>query len=228
MSGDRSQQKPWRAGATVALCAVAAMLVALAAPSQASAAPVQCAGTFRVLHDDRVGNLDLPRGNYRITTLGEEMPSCARASVLFSHFLEDFDGVLPGGWRLNAATRTFQRGPGFGFQVTRVGGGGGTGGGGSETEEGGGGKHPIGGNFCPATFRVLGNDRIGSLRLAKGPYWVILLQRQGLSCAQASQMFTRFLDATNGVLPVPWTLQPQTASFRQGAAGPGFRVKPAS
>lgn len=228
MSGDLSQLKSWRVGALVALCAVAAMLVALATPSRADAARVQCAGTFRVLHDDRVGNLELPRGNYRITTLAEEMPSCARAAVLFSHFLEDFDGVLPGGWRLNVATQTFQRGAGFGFQVTRVGGGEGTGGGGSESEEGGSGKHPIGGNFCPATFRVLGNDRIGQLRLAKGPYWIILLQRQGLSCAQASQLFTRFLDATNGVLPVPWALQPQTASFRRGAAGPGFRVKPAS
>lgn len=41
-------------------------------------------------------------------------------------------------------------------------------------------------------------------------------------------MFTRFLEAFSGALPPPWILEPQTASFRRGAAGPGFRVKPAS
>lgn len=221
---DRLSLPTWRAAGLVLLCALAALLVAMVAPSRADAARVKCDGTFRVLHDDRIGRLALPRGGYRITTLATGRPNCAHASSLFTRFLEDFDGVLPGGWRVGAANSTFVRAPGVGFHVARVGGGGG-GGGGHEEESGGNGRH--GALFCPATFRVLNNDRIGKLRLAKGPYWIVLLQRQGLACGQASALFTRFLEDFNGVLPVPWILEPQTASFRRSASGVGFRVKPA-
>jgi len=219
---DRPSLRARRAGGLVALCAVVALLVAMAAPSRANAARVQCAGTFRVLQNDHIGRLSLPRGNYRITTLASGMPSCAQASALFTRFLEDYDGVLPGAWRVGAANSTFVRAPGIGFHVARVGGGGG--GGGEEEESGGDGRH--GALFCPGTFRVLGNDRIGRLRLAKGPYWIVLLQRRGLTCPQASALFTRFLEDFNGVLPVPWILEPHTASFRRSATGAGFRVKP--
>jgi hypothetical protein len=52
---DRSQLRVWRAAGLVSLCAIFALLVAMATPSRADAAPVRCAGTFRVLHDDHVG-----------------------------------------------------------------------------------------------------------------------------------------------------------------------------
>jgi hypothetical protein len=208
----------------VALCALAALFVAMAAPSRADAARVRCAGSFRVLHDDRVGRLALPRGNYRITILASGRPSCAQASALFTRFLEDWDGRLPGGWRVAAGASTFLRAPGIGFHVARAGRGGGEGGE-EEAERGGNGVH---GRFaCPGSFRVLHNDRIGLLRLAKGPYWIFLLQRRGLSCAQASRLFSRFLEDFDGTLPPPWVLEPQTASFRRSASGVGFRVKPA-
>lgn len=223
---DASQSKA-RLGALVAVAALAALLVALAAPNRAEAQRVVCNGTFRVLHNDRVGNLQLPRGNYRITTLASGMPSCAQSSALFSRFLEDYDGRLPGGWRVAAAQSTFLRAPGYGFHVARIGAGGTGGGtGGEEMEGGGGGTHPFGGNVCPGTFRVVHNDRIGGLRLPAGPYWIFLLQRQGLNCAQASRLFTTFLQDYSGVLPPPWLLEPHTASFRSGATGVGFRVKP--
>jgi hypothetical protein len=217
--------RPLRLTALVAVCALAAWLVVLATPSRADAARTRCAGTFRVLHDDRVGRLVLPRGNYRITILASGRPTCAHASALFTRFLEDWDGRLPGGWRVGAANSTFLRAPGVGFHVVRAGGGGSGGGGEEEAEPGGGGSH--GSLACPGTFRVLGNDRIGPLRLAKGPYWIFLLQRRGLACAQASRLFTRFLEDFDGALPPPWVLEPQTASFRRSASGPGFRVKPA-
>jgi hypothetical protein len=196
------------------------------ATSRADAARVQCAGTFRVLHDDRIGRLALPRGSYRITILASGRPSCAQASALFTRFLEDYDGNLPGGWRVGVANSTFLRAPGVGFHVARVGGKGGGGGGEEMEEAGGGGRH--GHLFCPGTFRVLGNDRIGQLRLAKGPYWIVLLQRRGLACPQASRLFTRFLQDFDGILPPPWILEPHTATFRRSASGPGFRVKPAT
>lgn len=202
----------------LSLAIAAALLVAALLPQGASAARFQCPGTFRVLHDDRVGNLSLPRGNYRITILRSGRPSCVRASALFTRFLEDWDGVLPGGWRVSVANSAFVRRPGVGFHVSRV----------RRAMRGGGnGTHPRnGGRFCP-TFRVLHNDRIGQLRLRKGPYQVILLQRRGLTCGQASALFTRFLEDFEGNLPRPWRLNANTAAFIRGRNGVGFRVKPA-
>jgi len=210
----------------VALAALFATLaLASAAPDRAEAARVKCNGTFRVLHDDHVGRLSLPRGNYRITILASGRPSCSQASALFTRFLEDWDGKLPGGWKVAVRQNTFYRAPGVGFHVGRVGRN--SGGGEAEEEESGGrGHHPANGRFCPGTFRVLNNDRIGPLRIAKGPYWIVLLQRRGLSCKQASRLFTRFLDDFDGNLPPPWVLEPQTASFLRSASGVGFRVKP--
>jgi hypothetical protein len=217
--------RPLRFGGLIATCALAALLVAMAAPSRADAARVQCSGTFRVLHDDHVGRLELPRGNYRITILASGRPTCAQASALLTRFLEDFDGVLPGGWRVASASSTFLRAPGVGFHVARVGRNSGGEEEEEETEGGGGGSH--GALFCPAPFRVLGNDRIGPLRIAKGDYSIVLLQRRGLTCAQASTLFARFLEDFDGVLPAPWVLEPQTASFRR-STGAGFRIKPLS
>jgi hypothetical protein len=107
---------PLRFGSLIAICALAALLVGLATPSRADAARVQCAGTFRVLQDDHVGQLSLPRGNYRITVLASGRPGCAQASALLTRFLEDFDGVLPVPWILEPQTASFRRsasGPGF-------------------------------------------------------------------------------------------------------------------
>jgi len=226
---DLLRLKGWRLGSLVAICATVALLVAMAAPSRADAARVRCGGAFRVLHDDHIGRLSLPRGTYRITILASGQPSCAQATALFTRFLDDFDGKLPGGWRVGAASSTFLRAPGIGFHVARVGGGGEGGtGGNEEPEEGGGGQHPVGGGFCPGTFRVLHHDHIGPLQFSAGPYWIILLQPRGLSCTQASALFTRFLASVSGHLPPPWVLEVQTASFRRSASGSGFRVKPAS
>lgn len=220
-------RQPLRFGGLIAVCSFAALLVAMVAPSHAEAARVQCAGTFRVLHDDHVGGLELPRGNYQLTSLASGRPNCAQASALFTRFLEDFDGVLPGGWRVAAASSTFLRAPGIGFHVARVGRNSGGGGGEGEAEIEGGGSGSHGALFCPAPFRILHNDRIGSLRIAKGDYSIVLLQRRGLACGQAAQLLARFLEDFNGVLPAPWVLEPQTASFRR-STGAGFRIKPLS
>jgi hypothetical protein len=213
-----------RLGWLIPLCAIVALLVAMAAPSRADAARVHCAGTFRVLHDDHVGGLSLSRGNYGITILTSGQPSCAKAAILFTRFLEDYDGKLPGTWRVGVANSTFLRAPGVGFHVARVGG---DGGGTEEEESGGGGRHPTGGGFCPAPFRVLHDDRIELLPVVKGDYWIVLLQRRGLSCSQASALLARFLADVSGKLPLPWLLEAQTATFLRSASGPGFRIKPA-
>jgi hypothetical protein len=206
---------------------IAAVLALLAflwiswSPAPASAAPAECAGTFRVLHNDRIGKLNLSRGAYTITVNNPRRLTCKAASALFTRFLEDYDGILPNPWFLTVRGARFTRGKGspVGFRVAK-----GTGGGGDVP--GGGGKHPQTGNFCPGTFRVLHRDHIGALQLGAGPYYVILLQRNGLSCTQASHQFTRFLSDVGGVLPSPWVLTFQLGEFHRGPHGPGFRIKP--
>ena len=92
------------------LAAVAATFLALA-PS-ASAVEANCPGTFDVLHNDRIGNLQLPKGPYVVTVLDTTTMGCTEASRLFAEFLEDWDGRLPRPWVANNSTRTFQAGRG--------------------------------------------------------------------------------------------------------------------
>jgi hypothetical protein len=197
------------------LLSIAALLPAAPAAAQS---PTVCPATFHVLHDDRIGSLELPAGNYQVTVRGGL--SCAASSEWFTRFLEDFDGVLPRPWRLDAASASFSRGnSGIGFGVARVN---------TPSGGGGGGRHPLSGRLCPGTFRVLNNDRIGALRLPKGPYAITVLSLDRPTCARASRLFANFLNDFTGMLPRPWSLDAQTATFRRGAASFGFRVKPVS
>jgi hypothetical protein len=181
----------------------------------------QCPGTFRVLHNDRIGSFRIPKGNYRLTLLSVWRITCSRASRLFARFLQDFDGILPGPWFLDTETGSFMRGRrNVGFRIkpavgppTPSGGG-------------GGGTHPTA-NRCPGTFRVLHNDRIGKLSLPRGPYRITLLSGGGLSCQGASRLLADFLQDFAGALPRPWVLNVRTATFSRGRRSEtGFRVKP--
>ena len=83
----------------------------------------------------------------------------------------------------------------------------------------------VAGTACPS-FRVLHNDRIGPASLPAGSYSVTLAAGSGLTCAAASQLFTRFLEDYDGVLPRPWrviALGSGRASFARGNAA-GFAV----
>ena len=176
-----------------------------------------CPGTFRVLHNDRIGTFQIPRGSYTITLLSVGRVTCARAATLLSRFLQDFDGVLPRPWVLDPETGSFMRGSrNVGFRIKELVGPPNTNGGGSGT-------HPTG-NRCPGTFRVLNNDRIGRLRLPRGRYRITLVG-EGVNCAQASDLFAEFLQAFDGVLPRPWRMNVRTATFTRGGSGAGFRVK---
>jgi hypothetical protein len=179
-----------------------------------------CPGTFRVLHNDSIGTFAIPRGNYRITLLSVGRITCSQASSYFAAFLQDYDGILPSPWFLDTETGTFMRGSrNVGFRIKGWVGP-------VRPSGGGSGTHPTG-NRCPGTFRVLNNDRIGRLRLPRGPYRITLVRR-GISCQRASRLFTSFLQDFEGTLPRPWRLSVATATFTRGAGGAGFRVKPAS
>ena len=77
----------------------------------------RCPGTFRVLHDDRIGRLRLPAGRYRITLGPSEPIGCAASSRALTRFLARPAGRLPRGWRLNSASGTFSRNGVVAFRV---------------------------------------------------------------------------------------------------------------
>ena len=199
--------------------ALVAGTLAIAAPGQAGAAsperaaPLPCPATFHVLHNDRIGRLKVPKGHYRIRILDDQALACARASKLFARFLQDFDGVLPGAWRLQVATATFsKRGTDIGFRVKKVG----------QSTGGGGGRHPSGQHQRCPTFEVLHNDRIGNVRFPRGTYQMTALG--GFTCAKASSKFADFLQLPEGNLPGRWRLHARTGTFERGQSGKGFQV----
>src|SRR5215213_1974919 len=91
------------------LAAVSAVALVFASPAQAQ--QLTCPGTFHVLHNDRIGPLQIPAGHYSIILIDQRRLSCAEASDLFRQFLEDYNGRLPRPWRLDPETGTFRRGP---------------------------------------------------------------------------------------------------------------------
>jgi hypothetical protein len=197
---------------------VAATAVALVLASPAQAQQVTCPGTFQVLHNDRIGPLQIPAGHYAIILIDQRRLSCAEASDLFRQFLEDYTGRLPRPWFLDPETGTFRRGPGsrtgfsFGAPNTPSGGG-------------GGGRYPVSGTACPGYFQVLHNDHIGRFPVPAGPYRITLLGARRISCAGAAQLFAQFLQDFNGRLPRPWILDRTTGTFLRGSLHIGFRVK---
>jgi hypothetical protein len=81
----------------------------------------RCPGTFEVLHDDHIGKLKLPQGNYKITRLTHNKPTCPKAFTLFRRFLQDPSGNLPDHWNLTAYNATFtRRHTGNGFRVKQA------------------------------------------------------------------------------------------------------------
>jgi hypothetical protein len=202
--------RPRIASALVSLAVVAILLLALAAP-RAEAAPTPCGASFSVLHNDRIGPLRLPAGEYDIALLDPQAITCAKASQLFAKFLQDYDGVLPDGWRLDARRARFTKGAGFGFQVSP-----------RSNDTGHGGQHPVSSaSKCP-TFRVLHNDQIAGSTFRKGTYQ--MTAHGGLSCSKASSLFARFLQGAQTALPGSWRLDAKQGMFTRGTSGKGFQV----
>ena len=170
-----------------ALVAVLAA-VAVTAPS-ASAAPANCPGTFEVLHNDRIGGMQLPKGPYVVTVLDTATMGCTEASRLFSEFLEDWDGRLPRPWVPTNSTRTFQagRGSGVGFRVT------------PDTNPNRRRRRTRRrGASAPATSRCSTTTGSAASRFRRG-YRITLLSYRGLTCRGAVRRLQRFLQDWDGV-----------------------------
>ncbi|MBN8866341.1 MAG: hypothetical protein J0H98_02190 [Solirubrobacterales bacterium] len=175
-----------------------------------------CPGYFTVVRSDSIGSFYVPAGRYRISLLSSRL-SCSKATNLFQEFLLDFDGKLPKPWRLSKASATFYKStnPTVGFNINKA-------------------YDPAPNPDknrryarCAGTFQVLHNDRIGALNLPKGPYYIYVGNKTGLSCSAASDYFREFLNRTDGRLPKPWKLNAAKARFRAGPGGYVFRVQKA-
>jgi hypothetical protein len=207
-----------RLAAAFSLALVGALsLLALGGAASASAASCP---SFKVLHDDRIGAVSLPAGSYEVTVSGGL--SCPASSKLFARFLSDWDGNLPKPWRATAegsGMATF-RGGSLSFSV-RLSSGGGGGGGGGNTELG---------KLCPGTFTVNAGSDVGPLFFARGQYLTYIPVRSAITCHRASVLFTRFLAAPGGMLPDPWQVKAQTATFFKPAhpLRSAFRIEPAN
>jgi hypothetical protein len=198
--------------------ALVAVLATLTLGGAASASAAGCP-SFKVLHDDRIGAVVLPAGSYEVTVSAGL--SCPASSKLFARFLSDWDGNLPKPWRATAegsGKATFQGGS-LSFSVRLVGGGG----------SGGGGNTEIG-KLCPGTFTVNAGGDVGPLYFAKGQYLLYIPARSAITCRRSSILFTRFLAAPGGMLPSPWQVKTQTATFFKPAhpVRSAFRVEPAN
>jgi hypothetical protein len=205
----------------LALTLAVATALAAAAPAHARA-PRPCAATFHVLHDDAVGELRVPAGQYHLAV---DAVSCARASQLFAEFLDDFNGVLPRPWRYSVAApgRGTFRGRGDRFTVTRAAGVGSTGATPGPATEGGGSHGDL---RCRGTFDVEHRDRVGPLRIPAGDYTITLLGGN-LACTTAKGLLGRFLRRRNARLRGGWVVLAGSGEFVRSSSHHGFRIKPA-
>lgn len=64
----------------------------------------ECPGTFEVLHNDSIGKLKIPHGNY---TISVKRISCGSAEDNFKKFLQDPDNNLPNDWRVLVKRKKF-------------------------------------------------------------------------------------------------------------------------
>jgi hypothetical protein len=200
----------------------AALALVISAPGAvaspvAGKAAVTCPAPFTVLHNDSIGPAVLPQGSYMITVIQPGL-QCGQASSLFTQFLQDFDGRLPGGWTVVAqgsGRAQFNQNGQAGFRVAR---------------SGGGGQPSKYGTACPGSFQVLHNDMIGPLSFPKGSYRVVIPKGVILNCGQAFKLFRQFLNRPAGDLPKNWRMKPTIGLFFKpgNAKLKKFRVDPAT
>jgi hypothetical protein len=78
-----------------------------------------CSGVFTVQHDDVIGKLDVPKGDYLFVPLANSKLSCQRVVDLLRQFLAIPDASLPSPWVVDTSTGTLRKGKGskVGFRI---------------------------------------------------------------------------------------------------------------
>jgi cell division protease FtsH len=104
-------------------CAAAALLAAAPAAS-AQGDPATCASKVSVPRDDRVGDVLLPKGEYRIELLNSGRTGCREAGAELRKLLAAEGNRLPPGWLALPSSKTFRGPDGVEFRVMGDGGGG--------------------------------------------------------------------------------------------------------
>ena len=145
-----------------------------------------------MLHDDHIGDLTIPAGNYRLNLMSAERMTCDQAASSLASFLQDYNGRLPRPWFVDAETGTFLNGSiNAGFWIEPV----------SGTPFKTVLKLPGDGTPCAGTFQVLHDVKIGALNVPKGHYLFVPLAQSNLSCKQVVTLLRRFLAAPQNQLP---------------------------
>jgi hypothetical protein len=69
-----------------------------------------CPGVFTVQHDDVIGKLDVPKGDYLFVPLANSGLRCQRVVDLIREFLAVPDASVPSPWVVDAKTGTLRKG----------------------------------------------------------------------------------------------------------------------
>src|SRR5688500_13605275 len=91
------------------LCVLMAAVLAAAPSALAQGGPAACVGAFEVRQPQTVGGLSLEPGAYQITVQESGDLTCDQAREEFRGILSAPDATLPEGWRVDTASRTFER-----------------------------------------------------------------------------------------------------------------------
>src|SRR3954454_4977204 len=192
------------------LVAAAITIPAVASGSSPSANAAAKCPTFRVLHNDKIGKISLPAGNYAVTV---KNMTCAASTSWFARFLQDWDGKLPAPWKASSTGTgnvTFKGGT-KSFTANRIG------------------AAPTGGRgslVCSEAYNLRHADRIGRLILKKGKYRITRISSISPRCGKAQRLLTRFLEDFDGQLPGDWTVLAATGTFLNGSVQDGFILEP--
>jgi cell division protease FtsH len=110
-----------------ALACAAVALLSLAPSASAQGGPATCTGTVNVPSADRVGAVQLPKGQYRVDVLDTESTSCTKAIADFRALLAGRGNALPDEWAADPSSKTFRGPEGVSFRVANEDDGGGMG-----------------------------------------------------------------------------------------------------
>jgi hypothetical protein len=165
-----------------------------------------CPGNFTVLHNDKIGALNLKAGQYQIITKGLY---CWFDASKLAYFLDyNESGKLPTPWTIDVAMMKIQRSTNHWFRLKYLG------------NSGGGGHSHAGLVRCSKTLSVTTPGILAGMDFPKGSYYVNVAP--GTTCTGAGTLFNSWLTA--GAVSNSWKVDSQTATFTLNSKS--FQIEP--